>query len=145
MFFHDICLTLQCRRLFLFIKIITMNRFSKLYTLALMFAGGIWASTQSPSGHADSPMVHDPVIVCESGKYYLFSTGQRLFSLVSDDLHEWKSPSSVFKEVPQWAMDSVPGYKGHTWAPDIIFHNGRYHLFYSCSTFGKNTSAIGHA
>lgn len=145
MFFHDICLTLQYRRLFLFIKIITMNRFSRLYTLALMFAGGVWASAQAPSGHADSPMVHDPVIACESGKYYLFSTGQRLFSLVSDDLHEWKSPSSVFKEVPQWAMDSVPGYKGHTWAPDIIFHNGRYHLFYSCSTFGKNTSAIGHA
>ncbi len=42
-------------------------------------------------------------------------------------------------------MDSVPGYRGHTWAPDIIYHNGLWHLYYSCSTFGKNGSAIGHA
>ena len=42
-------------------------------------------------------------------------------------------------------MDSIKGYEGHTWAPDIIYYKGNYHLFYSCSAFGKNTSAIGHA
>ena len=51
----------------------------------------------------------------------------------------------MFDAAPQWAMKMVPGYNGHTWAPDIIFYQGKYHLFYSCSTFGKNRSAIGHA
>jgi arabinan endo-1,5-alpha-L-arabinosidase len=42
-------------------------------------------------------------------------------------------------------MDTVPGYRGHTWAPDISYHNGLWYLYYSCSTFGKNGSAIGLA
>ncbi|WP_269431716.1 family 43 glycosylhydrolase [Bacillus sp. JCM 19034] len=29
------------------------------------------------------------------------------------------------------------------WAPDISFYNGVYYLYYSVSTFGENTSAIG--
>jgi arabinan endo-1,5-alpha-L-arabinosidase len=33
----------------------------------------------------------------------------------------------------------------HYWAPDIIRHNGRYLLYYSVSSFGKNTSAIALA
>lgn len=55
------------------------------------------------------------------------------------------NPARCFPAPPQWAMDSIPEYKGHTWAPDIIYYKGNYHLFYSCSAFGKNTSAIGHA
>ena len=39
----------------------------------------------------------------------------------------------------------MPGYWGHTWAPDISYRNGEWHLYYSCSTFGKNGSAIGLA
>jgi arabinan endo-1,5-alpha-L-arabinosidase len=39
-------------------------------------------------------------------------------------------------------MKEIPGARG-AWAPDISFYNGRYHLYYSVSTFGKNNSAIG--
>jgi arabinan endo-1,5-alpha-L-arabinosidase len=35
----------------------------------------------------------------------------------------------------------VPGTRG-TWAPDISFFNGRFHLYYALSTFGSNRSAI---
>ena len=31
------------------------------------------------------------------------------------------------------------------WAPDIAFFNGKYHLYYSLSSFGVNDSAIGLA
>ena len=91
------------------------------------------------------PLVHDPVMAMDGGTYYLYSTGQGLSCMSSHDLREWRFEPPVFAEPPRWAMDSVPGYKGHTWAPDIVYHNGYYHLFYSCSTFGRNTSAIGHA
>jgi arabinan endo-1,5-alpha-L-arabinosidase len=31
------------------------------------------------------------------------------------------------------------------WAPDIVYHNDEYYLYYSVSAFGKNTSCIGVA
>ena len=45
--------------------------------------------------------------------------------------------------IPKWAHDSVQGFRDHVWAPDIIRYRDRWWLAYSCSTFGKNTSAIG--
>jgi len=57
----------------------------------------------------------------------------------------WKMNKPVFETAPEWAVKAVPGFKGHIWAPDISFHNGKYYLFYSVSAFGKNTSCIGLA
>src|SRR6185295_8009522 len=51
----------------------------------------------------------------------------------------------VFDKAPDWAVKTVPGYTGHTWAPDISYHNGQYYLYYAVSAFGKNTSCIGLA
>lgn len=91
-----------------------------------------------------NPNAHDPVMAKgEDGRYYCFMTGMGVGVLSSADLKTWKREPSVFKQVPQWAVDSVRGYRGHTWAPDISYHNGLWHLYYSCSTFGKNGSAIG--
>lgn len=91
------------------------------------------------------PMVHDPVLIKEGSRYYLFATGNGINVLSSEDLKTWKVEPSVFSEGPQWAVDLIPGFRRHIWAPDIIFYNNRYHVFYSCSAFAKNTSAIGHA
>ena len=93
-----------------------------------------------------SPYVHDPVIAAgEDGRHYMFSTGIGISVMSTDDFSEWKPEPQVFAQTPTWAVDSVPGYNGHTWAPDIRRVNGMWHLYYSCSTFGKNGSAIGHA
>src|SRR5690606_4777588 len=45
---------------------------------------------------------------------------------------------------PAWIAERVPGATD-LWAPDISFFDGQYHLYYSASTFGSNTSCIGHA
>lgn len=92
-----------------------------------------------------SPMVHDPVMIKQGDTYYLFSTGWGIQVMSSKDMKLWKKERAVFSKAPEWAVQMVPGFKGHIWAPDIIFYQGQYHLFYSCSAFGKNTSAIGHA
>ncbi len=47
--------------------------------------------------------------------------------------------------MPSWVTDVVPTQRGYFWAPDVIFHHGRYWLYYSVSQFGVNTSAIGLA
>ena len=94
---------------------------------------------------SDYPQAHDPVVAECDGKFYVFTTGFGVSIMVSDDMKVWKNAGSVFQNPPQWALDSVPGYRGHTWAPDILYHNGTWYLYYSCSSFGKNSSAIGVA
>ena len=92
------------------------------------------------------PDVHDPVMAKgEDGRYYVFSTGMNVGVMSSADMKEWRAEPSALSETPKWAIDTVRGYRGHTWAPDISYHNGLWHLYYSCSTFGKNGSAIGLA
>lgn len=89
--------------------------------------------------------VHDPVAAQYNGVWYVFSTGFGVSIFSSKDMNTWEYSGQVFKTPPQWAADSVPGFRGHIWAPDILLHNGTYYLYYSCSSFGKNTSAIGVA
>jgi arabinan endo-1,5-alpha-L-arabinosidase len=60
----------------------------------------------------------------------------------SPDLVEWKVRGRVFEAIPPWAQQAIPGVSG-LWAPDIAYFNERYHLYYACSTFGSNRSAIG--
>ncbi len=122
----------------------------KFLFLCAMGASALGALAQQDAGLdrgrvVSDPWVHDPVMAKEGDTYHLYFTGGNISSMSSKDLASWRFERSVFSRPPQWAMDSVRGYKGHTWAPDIIYHKGYYHIFYSCSTFGKNTSAIGHA
>jgi len=93
-----------------------------------------------------NPDSHDPVMAEENGRYYVFCTGMGIDMLSSDDsMKTWHREAGPLNPMPQWATEYVPAYTGHTWAPDIIKHNGRWYLYYSCSTFGKNISAIGVA
>ena len=94
---------------------------------------------------AQNIIIHDPVMARENGKYYLFATGRGVQILESTDMQNWTNAGSVFNKAPEWAVKSVPGYRGHTWAPDIQRVGDKWWLFYSCSSFGKNTSAIGLA
>ena len=89
--------------------------------------------------------VHDPVMIKQADSYYLFCTGMGISMWSSKDMVQWNREKPVFDKAPAWALEAIPGYKGHTWAPDISFHNGQYYLYYSVSAFGKNTSCIGVA
>ncbi len=94
----------------------------------------------------DSVMAHDPVMAWEGDTAYLFATGMGLQHMRSTDgMKSWNFLRSPLWPVPQWTREVLPGFRGHVWAPDVLYHNGLWHLFYSCSAFGKNTSAIGHA
>lgn len=120
----------------------------------VLATGGIGCSR----GISDSPKmlelsgnlgVHDPAVIKESDTYYLFSTGGRpgrgfVPVRCSNDLRNWEFCGYVFDNIPDWAKEEIPGTKG-IWAPDISRYNGKYHLYYSISTFGKNNSAIGLA
>src|SRR5688500_13382005 len=89
--------------------------------------------------------VHDPVMIKQGNTYYLFCTGMGISVFSSSDWKNWKKEDPVFNSPPNWAVETIPSFKGHIWAPDISFHNGQYYLYYSVSAFGKNTSCIGLA
>ncbi|MEP7320169.1 MAG: arabinan endo-1,5-alpha-L-arabinosidase [Panacibacter sp.] len=89
--------------------------------------------------------VHDPVIIKQDSTYYIFCTGFGINMSSSTDMQNWKKEKPVFNKAPQWAVNAIPGFKGHIWAPDISYHEGTYFLYYAVSAFGKNTSAIGLA
>lgn len=92
----------------------------------------------------NNPMVHDPVMAKEGDTYYLFSTGMGIQQMTSKDLKTWTVlQQPVMSVIPGWTTDSVPGFRNHVWAPDIIHWHNRWWMAYSCSTFGKNGSAIG--
>jgi len=57
---------------------------------------------------------------------------------------QWEFCGRVFAENPKWVRDAIQGV-ADLWAPDISFFNGKWHLYYAASTFGKNRSAIGLA
>ncbi len=89
--------------------------------------------------------VHDPVMIKQDSTYYLFCTGMGISMWSSRNMKDWKKENPVFNNAPQWAVDAIPGFKGHIWAPDISYHNGKFYLYYAVSAFGKNTSCIGLA
>ncbi len=77
--------------------------------------------------------------------YYVFSTGRGVPIRRSKDLVHWEATGRVFAtDVPDWAHQAIVG-SSSLWAPDISYANGRYYLYYSVSTFGKNRSLIGLA
>lgn len=89
--------------------------------------------------------VHDPVMIKQDSVFHLYCTGMGIASWSSTDMVHWKAEKPVFAAPPQWAVETVPGFKGHIWAPDISYYNGLFYLYYSVSAFGKNTSCIGVA
>lgn len=87
--------------------------------------------------------IHDPVMAREGSTYYLYSTGPGITFYSSTDLRNWRKRGRIFPGEPSWARQVAPGFNGHIWAPDVVRHEGRYYLYYSVSSFGRNTSAIG--
>ena len=87
---------------------------------------------------------HDPVIIKAEGKYYRFATGPGIPIGCSPDLVSWTECGRVFNQLPVSVYKSVPKVQD-LWAPDIAFFNGKYHLYYSASSFGSNHSAIALA
>lgn len=89
---------------------------------------------------------HDPVLIAAHDRYYLFQTGgnQGLNTKTSSDMLAWQDGPTILAPNPSWIAQHVQGVM-NLWAPDISHFNGKYHLYYSASTFGSNHSCIGHA
>ncbi len=114
--------------------------------IAASVLAGMGADGGTPAMIRGNLGIHDPstVIKCKN-LYYIFGTGQGILSKSSPDHVFWTGGPSVFASPPPWTTNAVPGFTGFFWAPDIIFLNNQYYLYYAVSTFGSQVSAIGLA
>lgn len=108
------------------------------------------SSSLSPRGldalETDGP-VRDPSRMVKQGQtYWVYGTGEGTQQFSSTDRVHWTRRGPALPQAPAWVATAVPGNKNNVvWAPDVIFHRGKYFLFYSYSAWGSNQSAIGVA
>lgn len=110
------------------------------------------ALLMAATGRAQLPVLgdwgaHDPSTIIKDGnRYYLFSTGSGIPNKYSTDLRNWTAGPRVYPSgPPAWVTTAVPGYDpgNWSWAPDVAFFNGRYHVYYSVSEWATIDSVIG--
>jgi len=79
--------------------------------------------------------LHDPSrMIPSAGKVHVYSTGGR--SISSSDGLVWASETS-----PPWNPGLLPNNDG-VWAPDGLFLNGQYFLYYAMWSDGNKSSAV---
>lgn len=123
----------------------SMKRFLALVCLLVFLVVGR-ADNSAPQKLEGQTFSHDPsTILLDGGKYFSFSTGPGIRTKFSTDLIHWTNGSAVFAQPPLWAKKVVPSFGDSIWAPDVVQVNGTFFLYYSVSTFGKQTSALGLA
>ncbi len=92
-------------------------------------------------------VTRDPssIVQCKD-EYWVFYTGRGVPSYHSKDLVKWERGPAVFKTAPAWVAGTVPENRNLScWAPDVMKVGDHYLLYYSVSSMGKMTSAIGLA
>ncbi|MEW4491063.1 arabinan endo-1,5-alpha-L-arabinosidase [Thalassoglobus sp. JC818] len=141
-------------------------RLSKLAAIFLVLSNANWLFGQTTTGDGEecgcqgrieesfgslqsgSPAfsVHDPSkIIVQDDVLWGFGTGRGVRSFYSTDCETFQRGPSVFSESPEWVEDVVPGHDGRFWAPDVIVLDDRILVYYSVSSFGKQSSAIALA
>ncbi|WP_433697191.1 arabinan endo-1,5-alpha-L-arabinosidase [Nocardiopsis sp. CA-288880] len=86
--------------------------------------------------------VHDPSFVKRPGGGYLVAhTAHGVGLKTSTDRTAFSNAGVVFPSGAPWTTPYTGGDR-NLWAPHLSYADGRYHLYYSASTFGSNRSAI---
>ena len=106
-------------------------------------AGGSWELTGDTA-------THDPALAKAGDTWFVYSTGNGVVAngniqiRSSSDGRAWNYEGEVWDEKPEWLREQIKGVD-NLWAPELVEHDGTWYLYYSASTFGKNTSVIALA
>lgn len=96
------------------------------------------------------PILADPSVVRDpgTGYFYAYGTqdnwgdgeGSRIVPVLrSADLMSWTVQGQAFDKKPNWKTS------GNIWAPDVVYMDGKYVMYYSYSTWGDPNPGIGVA
>lgn len=94
--------------------------------------------------------IHDPTIAVLEDGLVSFATGVegardggQIRTKSSSDGIDWQEAGALPGGMPQWVIDEFGYTPKNIWAPSVTEHDGRHYLYYSVSSFGRNTSVIG--
>ncbi|MBR7141298.1 MAG: family 43 glycosylhydrolase, partial [Clostridia bacterium] len=91
----------------------------------------------------DMTKIGDPQVVLYEGKYYCYATNCDHYSTgfcvwVSDDLEHWSEAIPCFDAISYWG-------KSHFWAPEVVYHNGKFIMHYTAMSRELNSLRLGVA
>ena len=91
----------------------------------------------------DITYIGDPQILLYEGKYYCYATNTEHFSQgfdvwVSDDLVNWGNKTFCFDASKSWG-------KSHFWAPEVVYHNGKFIMHYTAKSRELDSLRLGVA
>lgn len=91
----------------------------------------------------DITKIGDPQILLYGGKYYCYATNCDHYSegfcvWVSDDLENWSDAIPCFNAIESWG-------KSHFWAPEVVYHNGKFVMHYTANSRELDSLRIGVA
>ena len=116
---------------------------SKTILFALLF---LFAKNAIAIEITGSVFSHDPATITKDGEtYWHFYTAPGIGAAYSKNLTAWTSSNNrIFTPGPSWKSNypawTIPFFgsgnnantDGNLWAPDVIYMNGAYYLYYSC-------------
>ncbi|TFK95970.1 arabinanase [Pterulicium gracile] len=108
---------------------------------------GVVLAQPGPGTVTGDTRAHDPTLCRDtSGRYFLFSTAPGIEIRTSTDRIAWTLLGKVFPNGSATWTDTFTGTRdGNLWAPECLYLNGVFHLWYAASSFGSSRSAIFYA
>ncbi|KAF1837410.1 family 43 glycosyl hydrolase [Decorospora gaudefroyi] len=96
-----------------------------------------------PGPVSGDTFAHDPTVVkTPSGSYLMAYTAPGIALKTSSDRTAWRDVGLVWPNGASWVTPYTGDPRANLWAPDLSYHNGKYYLYYSASSFGSRKSAI---
>ncbi len=91
----------------------------------------------------DMTNIGDPQILYHNGMYYCYATSndgntEGFYVWSSRDLRHWSEPKLAFRAVDFWG-------EGKFWAPEVVYHNGKFVMHYSARSRELHSYRIGVA
>lgn len=123
---------------------------ARLALAAVMVVSGSAADAQQTQPTLTGDVrIHDPSVIEVGDKFVAFETGRQGLSRgaigakTSPDGIVWTNAGSIGKGLPKWVREELGYQPENIWAPTVSKHGDSWNLYYSVSSFGINTSAIG--
>lgn len=87
--------------------------------------------------------IGDPQILLYEDQYYCYATfndgkTDGFYVWVSKDLEHWSEPTLAFRAIDSWG-------KSNFWAPEVVYHNGKFVMHYTAKSRELNSLRMGVA